>query len=194
MEPEYHPQNKPKSAAYKRLSIELSLAVLKEYPLFALWRPACFQRFLERVIEEDEKEVVSTPLRFETMSDIICRAYYKRLSGKKGTQSVSQICSRRLHIQDPVYHSGLEHAKTLLEQANTSTHPIFYRSVACHLSLFLGYLSTVRDETDLTYNWRPEFIEMLDLFCHDEEGSIRKLAWSVDTLSVVSATPYSRLL
>ena len=175
------------STSYTRLSVEVSLELLKVYPKFILWRPACFQRFLDCVILADKQEPVSQPLRFKTISDIVCTAYYKAL------QCVDTTSTFFGKGDNDLYAKGLEDAKSFLAQAPKSDHPIFYRSVACHLSLFLGYLSVKRDETDLTYSWRPEFVAMLDLFGNDEEGSLRKLAWVVDITTPVFASPYCSL-
>lgn len=180
-EPERDLPPRPVRTAYNRLSIEISLAVLKKYPLFLTLYPKCFHRFLALVIQEDKKETVSSPLRFQTISDIVCSAYY------------SKLCYSTYQQSESIYAEGLAYAQQLLEESKKSDHPIFYRSVACHLSLFLGFASNKRNDNDTTYTWRPQFTKMLDVFCHDEEGSIKKLAWKIDTTTPVTASPYSRL-
>eukprot|EP01126_Amoeba_proteus_P052780 TRINITY_DN6404_c0_g1_i11.p1 TRINITY_DN6404_c0_g1~~TRINITY_DN6404_c0_g1_i11.p1 ORF type:complete len:259 (-),score=49.35 TRINITY_DN6404_c0_g1_i11:119-895(-) len=174
------PSTTPKSPSYVSLSLEIVMQILKWSSQLFFWAPLAFKGFVGQLVAEDLKESHHLPPRFAATAELICNAYEVKLGSL--TKNVPEM--------EVWYEHGHGYVKELLKEAPTSSFPLFYRWIACHLTIFLGHVSCVADQKTLTNSWRPHFIHLLDTFCQDEDALIRRWSWSVDITQPVVSKDY----
>jgi len=170
------PKITPKDKAYERTTLTVALTALTSYPRFVLQNPHCFLRFFQRCVDYSTIE----PARDEDLSTALTRilllAYYHKLSSMKSDPKQ----------EDPWYRHGFSFIETIM---NIKGNPVFTRSIALDLLIFLGASSQLRvKEGDVVkeIRWRPEFEQMLDKFCVDPDPSVRRRALLINTSDPVS--------
>jgi len=175
-EPAFVPP-KEVSVSYRRVSLEISFAVLKAFPRFVVWRPEAFQRFFMTIVRTELLEPISHPARSILVSDILVKGYFAAMAGSNDHEK--WIKKAHAHI---------------IELLKIKTdYGVFIRTAAARFSVIMGYISS-KQADDKKWVWRQEFIDLLNQFCNDKDGEIQRLAWNTNVEQDITVTDYSSLV
>jgi len=170
-----------KSLAYERVTLALVGSTLTKYPRFSAWYPKCFGRFFARVVEYQKLEanLKIVPLAgfychvVDWLSFVLRAGYYLHLASFDKPAEEEEC---------------YKFCEGLIREMSTKDSVVRY--VGVRLLQLVGQ-SSQQKISDNQVQWRPNFVDLLQVFSKDKEDFIKVIALRTVTNEPVQFTESS---